>query len=408
MSRSEKITFTGATGETLAARLELPGGTPRAYALFAHCFTCTKDIFAASRIAKGLTDHGIAVLRFDFTGLGASEGEFANTNFSSNVGDLIAAADYMRAEHQAPAIVIGHSLGGAAVLAAAGDVPEAKAICTIAAPADPAHVAHHFQDAREEIEAKGEAEVLLVGRPFRVQKQFLEDIEAQNLESRIANLKKALLVFHAPRDETVGVENAGAIFQAAKHPKSFVSLDGADHLLSRHEDAIYVANVIAAWAARYTGEDVETTETPLAGETGAVVVQETREGKFTNAISIDGKHVLRADEPESYGGNDSGPTPYDYLLAGLGACKSMTMRMYADLKGLPLERARVTLKHAKIHAEDCAECETESGKVDEIAVAIELEGDLDADQRQRLFEIADRCPVHKTLHSEVHITSALK
>jgi putative redox protein len=253
-SRSEKVTFPGGGGDVLAARLDKPVGRPRAYALFAHCFTCSKDIFAASRIAGALTDHGFAVLRFDFTGLGASEGEFANTNFSSNIADLVAAAEYMGRELEAPRILIGHSLGGAAVLAAANRMPEAAAVCTIGAPADPAHVTRNFLDARPEIEARGEAEVLLVGRPFRIKKQFLEDIEGHKLESAIAGLGKALLVFHAPGDATVGIDNAARIFQAAKHPKSFVSLDDADHILSRKEDAVYVARVIDAWAARYIGD----------------------------------------------------------------------------------------------------------------------------------------------------------
>ncbi|MDD9879054.1 MAG: alpha/beta fold hydrolase [Magnetovibrio sp.] len=405
--RSEKITFPGALGENLAARLDLPAGAPKAYALFAHCFTCTKDIFAASRIAAGLTEHGIAVVRFDFTGLGASDGEFANTNFSSNVGDLVAAADYMRANLEAPAIVIGHSLGGAAVLAAAGKVPEAKAICTVGAPADPAHLAHHFQDSREEIEAKGEAEVQLVGRPFRIQKQFLDDIASQKLEAEIAAMQKALLVFHSPVDQTVGVENAQAIYMAAKHPKSFVSLDDADHLLSKRADAVYVADVIAAWAARYIDAGAAEAAAGPSAEPGTVVVQETGAGKFANAVSVGGVHALKADEPVTYGGTDTGPTPYDYLLTALGACKAMTMRMYAERKGIKLERATVTLRHDKIHADDCAECETETGKVDDIQIEIGIEGDLDDATRQRIAEIADMCPVHKTLHSEVRIESRL-
>jgi len=404
--QSEKVTFPGALGDNLAARLDLPQGEPVAYALFAHCFTCNKDIFAASRIAKGLTEHGVAVLRFDFTGLGASEGEFANTNFSSNVGDLVAAADYMRENLQAPAIMIGHSLGGAATLAAAGQVPEAKAVCTVGAPADPAHVAHHFQEARPEIEAAGEAEVLLVGRPFRIKKQFLEDIEGQKLEAAIASMKKALMVFHSPVDQTVGIENAQAIYLAAKHPKSFVSLDDADHLLSRKADAEYVADVIAAWAARYLGAAKAEAKTPVAAE-GTVVVEETGEGKFTNLVAVGGRHLLRADEPPSVGGTDTGPTPYDFLLAGLGACKAMTMRMYAERKGFALEKARVTLSHDRIHAEDCADCETETGSIDRIQTRISLEGDLDAETRHRIFEIAEKCPVHRTLMSEMKIKAEL-
>ncbi|WP_205944345.1 bifunctional alpha/beta hydrolase/OsmC family protein [Pelagibius litoralis] len=400
--KSEKLTFPGSSGEMLAARLELPAGPPRAYALFAHCFTCTKDVFAASRIAGALAEQGIAVLRFDFTGLGASEGDFANTNFSSNVGDLVRAADYLRETRAAPKLIIGHSLGGAAVLAAAGQVPEAVAVATIGAPAEPAHVAHHFTAAREEIDAQGEAEVLLVGRPFRIKKQFLEDIEAHRLEKAIAEMKKALIVFHAPRDETVGIENAGKIFAAAKHPKSFVSLDDADHLLSRKIDAIYVANVLGAWAARYLG-GIDMAETPSAKDS-TVVVEETGEGRFTQAIAA-GPHRLRADEPESYGGLDSGPSPYDLVLAGLGACTAMTLRMYAEHKKLPLDKVRVTLSHDKIHAVDCAECETKDGKIDRIERVIRITGDLDENQRERLLAIADRCPVHKTLESEVQVVT---
>ena len=400
---SEKFSFTGTDGQHLAARLERPRGRAHAVALFAHCFTCTKDIFAASRIAGGLAARGIAVLRFDFTGLGHSEGEFANTNFSSNVDDLVVAADHLRSAYEAPKIVIGHSLGGAAILAAAGRIPEAVAVATIGAPAEPAHVEHLFQAARPEIEARGEAEVLLAGRPFTIKKQFLEDIAATRLEAAIASLRKALLVFHAPRDATVGIENAGRIFAAAKHPKSFVSLDDADHLLSRHEDAAYVAEVLAAWAGRYLGR---TDEEPLTAAPGTVVVQETGEGKFTQRIAAGG-HRLRADEPESFGGDDSGPGPYDLVLAGLGACTSMTLRLYAERKGWPMSRVTVTLSHEKIHAEDCADCETRSGGLDRIERRLSIEGELDDEQRARLVEIANKCPVHRTLESEVVVATSL-
>lgn len=250
-ARSERITFPGAYGDALAARLDLPARKPLRSALFAHCFTCSKDVFAAARVSDGLTRHGLAVLRFDFTGLGMSEGEFANTTFSSNVADLVAAADWLRAEHMAPTVLVGHSLGGAAVLAAAGPVPEARAVCTIGAPADPAHVTHLFSDVRAEIESAGEAEVCLAGRTFRIRREFLDDIRAQRLEQAIATLRRALLVLHSPVDEIVGIDNAARIFGAAKHPKSFVSLDDADHLLTRREDAEYVADVVAVWASRY-------------------------------------------------------------------------------------------------------------------------------------------------------------
>ncbi|MBO6520757.1 MAG: OsmC family protein [Rhodospirillales bacterium] len=393
----------------LAARLDLPEGDVRAYALFAHCFTCTKDIFAASRIAERLTAHGIAVLRFDFTGLGASEGEFANTNFTSNVGDLVAAADYMRQTLAAPKMLIGHSLGGAAVLAAAPQIDEVKAVCTIGAPADPGHVANNFGDDVRRIEAEGEAKITLVGRPFRIKKQFLDDIRAQKLSDIVAHLGRALLIFHSPVDNVVGIDNAQEIYLAAKHPKSFVSLDDADHLLSRRADAIYCANVIAAWAERYLSASPETADDiEVPAIDGAVVVQETGNGRFSNAISVGGRHMLRADEPLSVGGNDSGPTPYDFLLAGLGACKSMTMRMYAERKGWPLKRAMVTLRHEKIHAEDCEACETATGKIDRIETEISLNGDLSEAQRQKIFKIAERCPVHQTLKHEISLTATLK
>ena len=399
-ARTEKVIFEGADGQQLTGRLELPSGKPRAFALWAHCFSCSKDVVAATRVARALTGYGIAVLRFDFTGLGTSEGDFANTNFSSNVEDLIAAVSYLRDNFEAPQILVGHSLGGAAVLAAASHVPEAKAVCTIAAPADPAHVVHQFEDAVPEIEAAGEAEVSLAGRPFKVKKQFIDDLSDQKLDARIGKLKKALLVFHSPTDDSVGVENASRIFGAAKHPKSFVSLDGADHLLTRKEDAAYVADVLAAWASRY----VETEEVATGSfAPDAVTVEETGGGKFTNMVSIGGRHSFIADEPKSVGGNDEGPTPYDLLLAGLGACKSMTMRMYADLKGYPLEKARVELRHSKIHADDCTDCATKAGKIDRIEVGIEVEGNMDAETKQKIIDIADRCPVHRTLHSEVLI-----
>jgi putative redox protein len=401
----ERIEFTGAGGAKLAARLDRPAAAPVAYALFAHCFTCSKDIFAAARIAQGLAAHGIATLRFDFTGLGASEGEFANTNFSSNVGDLVAAADYMRAHLAAPRILVGHSLGGAAVLAAAARIPEAAAVATIAAPSDPAHVRRLLTGSAADIERDGEAPVSLAGRTFTIKKQFLDDIAAVRLKEAIGGLRKALLVMHAPFDQVVDIDNAAEIFLAAKHPKSFVSLDKADHLLTRREDAVYAADVIAAWASRYVGS--QTSPAPAAAEDGAVVVRENGVGLLSQDI-VTGRHLMHADEPASAGGNDTGLTPYQLLSAALGACTSMTLRLYANHKKWPLERVGVTVRHDKIHAADCAECETKEGKVDSFAREIELTGPLDEAQRTRLLEIADKCPVHRTLHSEVQITTRLK
>ncbi len=401
---TEKITFRGASGEALAARLDGPATPPRAYVLFAHCFTCTKDIFAASRIARTLNEAGFAVFRFDFTGLGHSEGEFANTNFSSNVQDLIAAADYLRSARSAPAVLIGHSLGGAAVLAAAPHIADVRAVATIGAPADPEHVSHLFAESLGQIDAEGEAHVNLAGRSFTIRKQFIDDIRSQRLADDVARMRKALLVMHSPRDDTVGVDNAGRIFQAARHPKSFVSLDDADHLLTRRADAEYAAAVIAGWASRY----VPAPEIPKAtAKEGEVRVVETHENPFAVSIAA-GTHHLRADEPESVGGGNSGPTPYDLLLGGLGACTAMTVRMYARRKNIALDEVSVRLTHKKIHAADCEKCETKEGRIDRIERALELRGELDESTRRRLLEIADKCPVHRTLTNEVVIDTRLQ
>lgn len=400
--RTERFQFSGADGQQLAATLDLPDIPPIAYALFAHCFTCGMNVLAAKRIAAALAAHGIAVLRFDFTGIGASEGEFANTTFSSNVADLVRAADHLRETRMAPAILIGHSLGGAAVLAAAEHVPEAKAVVTIAAPSDPTHVTHLFKDRIEDIRRDGDVEVQLAGRPFRIKREFLDDIAEQNLTARIGKLRKALLILHSPTDNTVGIDNATHIFVAAKHPKSFISLTGADHLLNQKRDAEYVAHVVAAWVERYL--DPVVAEQPADDQPRRVVVQETHDGKLQQQITV-GPHRMLADEPASVGGEDTGPNPYEFLLSGLGACTSMTMRMYADRKALPLERITVTLSNRKIHAKDCEDCETKVGMLDEIERIIDIEGDLDAEQRQKLMEIADKCPVHRTLTSKVRIVT---
>jgi uncharacterized OsmC-like protein/alpha-beta hydrolase superfamily lysophospholipase len=398
---AERFDFRNAQGQTLAALLDRPDGPVRAVALFAHCFTCGKSNRAARHIAEGLKLHGIAVLRFDFTGLGASEGEFANTTFSSNVDDLVAAADHLRQTLTAPAILVGHSLGGAAVLAAAHRVPEARAVVTIAAPFDPAHVVGLFGGKTVELGEKSEVEVTLAGRPFRIRRTLLDDIAQQNLTPLIAGLHKALLVFHSPTDDTVGIDNASQIFMTAKHPKSFISLAGADHLISKASDAVYVARVISSWADRYLDMSVDAQPTEDTAS-GTVVVRETRRGQFQQEVIL-GDHRLLADEPVKDGGLNTGPGPYDLLLAALGACTSMTVRLYADLKKIPLLRTQVRLHHEKIYAVDCAECETKEGKIDRIDRVITFEGELSAEQRQRLLEIADKCPVHRTLKSEVDI-----
>ena len=402
---SEKLEFTGHGGDTLAARFDLPDGPVKAVALFAHCFTCSKDIPAARRIAARLAGLGIAVLRFDFTGLGHSQGEFANTHFSSNVADLVAAARHLEGLGKAPALLIGHSLGGAAVLVAAADIPSAKAVVTIGAPADPSHVIHNFGCKLDEIRAAGEAQVSLAGRSFTIRREFLDDISAARLTPAIAGLKRALLVLHGPRDQTVGVENASEIFLAAKHPKSFVTLDDADHLLSRAEDAEYAAEVIAAWSRRYL--DLKDDPVPPGAPEGIVRVSEADPAGFLQDVAVGPRHHLLADEPAAYGGTDAGPGPYQLLSAGLGACTSMTVRMYARRKGWPLEHVAVDISHDKVHAQDCADCPEKTAKIDIFQRTIRLDGPLDANQRAKLMAIADRCPVHRTMEGTIKIETVL-
>lgn len=402
--RTFQVSFDNAQGETLAARLELPANQhPHNYVLFAHCFTCNKNLVAIKNISRSLTRDGFAVLRFDFTGLGESEGEFADTNFSSNVEDLVQAARFLEQNYQAPTLLIGHSLGGAAVLAAKQHLPSVKAVTTIGAPYHPAHVAHLFQDSQEEITANGVAQVSIGGRPFKIKKQFIDDITELSTNFQVINnLNAALMVMHSPEDDTVEIDNATQIYKAAQHPRNFVSLDGADHLLGRRKDSLYVGDVIATWAKRY----VEIPAQPRLATDAQTVVYTGAQSYTTDILT--GNHRLTADEPTSVGGNDFGPTPYDLLSAALGACTSMTLRMYADRKKWDLKGVKVHINHNKMHAQDCADCETEKGKIDEFVRSIELEGNLDDTQRKRLMEIADKCPVHRTLHSEVKVRTELK
>jgi len=383
---------------TIAARLDMPDDRPGACAIFAHCFTCSKDLKVVRILSSALTHQGIAVLRFDFTGLGESGGEFADTNFSSNVQDLIDAAQWLATEYEAPQLLIGHSLGGAAVLLAAHGIPSAKAVVTVGAPCDPSHVSELFTHVEHKIAAAGEAQVMLAGRPFTIKQQFLDDLNETNLSAAIAKLGRALLVCHGPLDQTVGIENAGWIYGHAKHPKSFLSLDGADHLISRAEDARYLGSVIAAWASKYIELH---SRGPVYEEPDERWVEvKTGKQKYRSEVSI-GKHHFLADEPTSVGGQDLGPTPYELLGAALGACTAMTLRMYADRKKWPVDSISVRLKHDKVHATDCEECETERGKIDRIQRVVSIEGDIDESQRARMMAIADKCPVHRSLNSEI-------
>ena len=399
----ERFTFAGHAGDELAARLDMPDGPHLATAVFAHCFTCGKDISAARRIAARLSAMGIAVLRFDFTGLGHSGGEFANTTFTSNVDDLVLAAAQLEARGMAPSLLVGHSLGGAAVLRAAGQIASVQAVATIGAPFDPGHVTHNFGKALDTIEQDGKAEVSLAGRPFTIGREFVNDVAGSELTPAIESLGRALLVMHAPLDETVGVENATRIFTAAKHPKSFVTLDDADHLVSRPEDAEYAAEVIAAWAGRYL--DLRPPAPPIGAPEGVVRVSEADSNGFLQDVNSGPFHYTQADEPLAYGGTNRGMSPYGFLASGLGACTSMTIRMYARRKGWPLEHISVDVSHDKVHAQD-AETSKEV-RIDRFRREIRLVGDLDTAQRTRLLEIADKCPVHRTLEAGAKVETIL-
>lgn len=408
MPRIEAV-FKNSLGESLSGLLEMPSGAVKSYALFAHCFTCSKNNLAATRIARALADFGIAVLRFDFTGLGSSQGDFSNTNFSSNLQDLLAAAHYLEAQYAAPSLLIGHSLGGSAVLAAAQDLPAVKAVATIGAPATAAHIKHLFADSYQQLKSQQAVQVELGGRSFKIQRQFVDDLEKYNSVEHIKSLEKALLIFHSPLDNVVSIDEAARIYTAAKHPKSFVSLDHADHLLSDPEDSRYVAEVLSAWVSRY----LETDQIPVkkadaeiqAVAPGNVIVRE-RDKKFTREISMQ-HHTLISDEPIAMGGADLGPNPYELLLAALGSCTSMTLRMYANHKQLDLQDIQVELHHSRIHAEDCASCEEQTALVDRITRVIQLTGNLDEKQRTRLLEIANQCPVHKTLQNKIQIETSV-
>ncbi len=410
-STIREIRFPGSQGNPLAATLELPVGAPSGVAIFAHCFTCSSASHAATRISAALAARGLAVIRFDFTGLGASGGDFADTSFTTNIEDLLSAAQWLRAQVGDATLLVGHSLGGAAVIAAAVSLPSVRAVVTIGAPACPDHVLHLFSGVQDDDGDR--VRVDIGGRPFVVGRPFLDDIALQPQVERLASLGRALLVMHSPTDQIVGIDNARVIYDAARHPKSFVALDGADHLLSRRADSEFVADVIAAWAPRHLPSPAPMTPAPgiavmaeAPARRGEVVVTETAPPGYAQTVT-DGVHTWLLDEPLDVGGTDTGPNPYDVLLSALGACTAITMRMYAGRKGWDLGATSVTLRHQRIHAKDCLDCENAVGVVDHVERRISLDPALTPDQRAALLAIADKCPVHRTLTGAVHVTTSL-
>ncbi|MFT4668432.1 MAG: putative OsmC-like protein/alpha/beta superfamily hydrolase [Polaribacter sp.] len=400
--RSQKVTFINANGYELAARLELPANSvPHNYAIFAHVFTGNKNLSAVRHISRALTVTGIAVLRFDFTGLGESEGDFAETNFTSNVEDLLAAARFLEENYAAPSIIIGHSLGGTASIFAASKIQSISAVATIGAPSEPEHVAHLLRSKIEDIEKFGFAKVNIGGREFLIKKQFLDDLKSKDMYKVLQQLKKALLVMHSPQDKVVEIDNAAHIYAAAYHPKSFITLDGADHMLTDKKSAAYAGNTIASWVSRYIKlpkKESLTTEKQVVAKLG-------EEGYTTEILA--GQHGLVADESEAVGGDNFGPSPYELLSASLAACTVMTLQMYARRKKWDLKEVKVHINHHKKYAEDRANCEEKSSKIDHFEKCIELEGALSEEQVNKLLEIADRCPIHRTLCGDIRINTTL-
>ena len=399
----KKVEFRSHEGNVLRGLLHLSNKPASVFAIFTHCFTCSKDLKSIKTISSELARNGISVLRFDFTGLGESEGDFSETNFTTTTMDIVSAAEFLEKNYFPPELLIGHSLGGAAVLQIADRIESSKAVVTIAAPSEPSHILKHIGDKKDQIDHEGEASVQIEGRPFRIKKQFLDDLEKNNMKKKIENLRRSLLILHSPFDNTVGIDNATGIFTAAKHPKSFISLGNSDHLISNSDDAVYTGKIISSWAGKYLEMDRgiknERENNPLT------VINE----KYSySSYIISGDHTMVSDEPVASGGDDLGPDPYRYLLSSLGSCTCMTLRMYSDRKKWSLDAVRVTLRHEKIHASDCEDCETKEGKIDRITRIIKLIGDLKPDQKKRLLEIADKCPVHRSLKSEISIKTELE
>ncbi|MGE0588680.1 MAG: alpha/beta fold hydrolase [Cyclobacteriaceae bacterium] len=394
------FSFTNKDGIELSGKMDWPANQqPRAYALFAHCFTCGKSLNAVRNISKSLAGRGFAVFSFDFTGLGKSEGEFADTTFSANVDDLVAASRFLESEFASPALLIGHSLGGAAVIEAARRLMSVRAVATIGAPADTEHVTHIFDSNLQQLKQEGIAQVDIGGRPFTLKQDFVDDLKNHTVTETIGNLRKAVLLLHSPQDATVGIENAAILYTAATHPKSFISLDGADHLLTNKDDSQYVGEIIASWASRYLQQP---SSVNLTTQHQTVALIGSEDNGYTTLVKA-GKHYITADEPEDVGGNDYGPSPYELLSASLATCTAMTLRMYANRKKLPVDEIKVHVNHSKRHSEDSVNTE----RIDHFERLVELAGNLTEDQQSRLLEIANKCPVHKTLEGEIMVDTRL-
>ncbi len=382
-------------GLKLRAYLELPANQkPNHFAIFAHCFSCNSNFSAVRNISRSLSNHGFGVLRFDFTGLGRSEGEFAESHFSANVEDLLDVSNYLEKHYKAPSLLVGHSLGGAAVIVAGSKLNSIKAIATIGAPATVGHVTHLFSHAIEEVAQKGEVEVKIGGRPFKINEEFVANFSKTNLPKITKELRKPILVMHAPFDKVVGIDNAHEIYHNAMHPKSFISLDDADHLLTKPTDSIYVGNMIGTWVDKYfPPEDnkmIATEGEQLVGHLNIL------EDNFTTSIQTK-KHSFIADEPASIGGDDFGPSPYDYLSASLAACTVMTLKMYAQRKQWDLQEVFVYITYSKKHSDELDINIETTKQIDHLNKKLKFIGNLDEKQKQRLKEIASKCPVHKTL-----------
>ncbi len=403
--RTKDVSFKNAEGIVLSGKMEFPvDRKPRYYALFAHCFTCGKDLRAARNLSLALTQSGFAVLRFDFTGLGESDGEFENTNFTSNAEDLKSACAFMAENYESPGLLVGHSLGGTAALQVASTLQSVKAVASIGAPFDPDHVLNLFAEHLDSIHEGGAVKINIGGRPFKIKRQFIKDVENGEINKSLnsdAMRGKSVLVLHSPQDQTVEIENAEKIYTSARHPKSYISLDGADHLLSSKDDSLYVGKVIAAWAGRYLNKS------HVEDSSEEMVMARIDEGPFVTQI-LAGSHHMLADEPKKVGGDNLGPTPYEFLAAGLGACTAMTLKMYADRKKWSLDEVSVHLNYENKYIDDAQNCEEDDQRIGRFKRLLEISGDLDDNQRSKLLEIANKCPVHKTLERGVHVHTKMK